>query len=37
VFVETHDEKIPAIAERMARLRQRMAADGLNHVDLDWA
>lgn len=37
VFVETHDEKIPALAERMARLRQRMAADGLNHVDLDWA
>ncbi|MFP4126527.1 MAG: FkbM family methyltransferase [Alphaproteobacteria bacterium] len=37
VFVETHEDKIPALAEPMARLRQRMMADGLNHVDLDWA
>jgi len=37
VFVETHDDKIPAIAERMARLRQRMSAEELNHVDLHWA
>lgn len=37
VFVETHDDKIAAIAERMARLRGRLAAQGVSHVDLNWA
>jgi len=37
VFVETHDHKIPAIAERMTALRRRLADDGCEHLDLDWA
>lgn len=37
VFVETHDHKIPAIAERMRQLRRRLAVEGLNHLNLDWA
>lgn len=37
VFVETHDNKIPAIAPLMRSVRDRIAEGGLSHVNLDWA
>lgn len=36
VFVETHETKLPALAERTAALRARVRAEGLRHVNLDW-
>lgn len=37
VMVETHEAKVPALAERTAALRQRLAAEGRAGVNLDWA
>jgi FkbM family methyltransferase len=37
VFVETHETKAPALAERTAALRRAIARDGLAGVNLDWA
>ena len=36
VFVETHERKIPELAEPTAALRQRIADLGLARVSLDW-
>lgn len=36
VFVETHDTKIPSLAEPTAALRKRLADSGLTQVQLDW-
>lgn len=36
MFVETHEKKIPELAERTAALRVRIAENSLANVNLDW-
>lgn len=36
VFCETHEFKIPGLYRETQRLRQRLAAEGIEHVNLDW-
>lgn len=36
VFCETHEYKVPGLAQQCRELRRRLAAEGLDHVNLDW-
>jgi FkbM family methyltransferase len=36
IFVETHERHSPELAERTARLRKRIAAEGIGNINLDW-
>lgn len=36
IFVEVHDAKIPSLVVPTARLRERLAKAGADHVSLDW-
>jgi FkbM family methyltransferase len=36
IYVETHERFSPEIAERTQRLRDRIAAEGITNIDLDW-
>lgn len=37
VFVETHEKRIPELAPRMQALRDRIAADDIKTINLDWS
>lgn len=36
ILVETHDRLFPQLSERLARVRERIAAERLTNVSLDW-
>lgn len=36
VFCETHERKIPSLRRETGRLRKRLKAEGITHVNLDW-
>lgn len=37
MLVETHERLMPQIKPQLDRVRERLAADGASHVNLDWA
>jgi hypothetical protein len=36
MLVETHDRLFPHLSERLDRIRDRIAAERLSHISLDW-
>ncbi|CAN7408279.1 FkbM family methyltransferase [Aminobacter sp. LjRoot7] len=36
MLVETHDRLFPQLSERLARIRERITAERLSHISLDW-
>ncbi len=36
ILVETHDSRMPHLAKRMNEIRQRIEANGLRNIRLDW-
>jgi FkbM family methyltransferase len=37
LFVETHEGKVPELAQRTVALRERVLAEGRKNINLDWA